>query len=1002
MALQIENNPINKNNSVGLSPSDIANARADLISQNTILAGDFEAAYDKINNQKEDRESLKKLIEEVFENIEKKSKGSKADREEAKVLQNYLNALKMSEKQVKANIDVLDQFENRIKKNIQEQNVQGKEALKNLHNYERQNEIMDDVRAVFTKISEGGTKLTKELEDATNAIHKNNVEHQRENETQRDNREQKYASTESIANQKLEKIIKEEVGKLGQNIKGLVDTLNINKIAQQVAVSAKQQLQGELQTNYNLSGAEFEKFKHDLYDQIDTSLYSNDEILAAMQTLNTTALGNTKTATEYFNDILVGQKVLGISSEAQQQLLKLGNITGRNELAFYQGTVAKFLNSNLGLNKQQLNELVTLNANLSEQAADLGITSEAFQETNMKATSALEATEKGAGARLTQAESLLLGNTDVTSKLLGMSSGQLAEKLNNGESITDILMNSGAGAAQAIAAFRTGDTDYINNMKEFASSAWGADNDAVWSTLRVLATNTDEFTKNYETATSAAAQDAAEAVQKEQEKQTDSLSFIQKFVNSISNNIDKIVPWSVGVLLGNILVGVSTIITLLQISGNIKEIASGLKGSSIGKSLLSGTGTKLAGEAGKTLGKAGLTKLGGIAAGAAGIGSLIGGISDAASMQGSEGSWLGSTARGFFLGTGSKEKSAGENALAVGGNALKGAGAGFAIGSMFGGPLIGGLIGAGVGLIGGLVGASRENKKLQEEQNKKLDDINKNTATTAENTAADSVGMVYRYRGTDNYSRGLGSLSGGGYSGHIARGPIGAMEDAGMPITSYWKQKRTYKNINDGKWYTDIHNGADFGAKEGTKLYSNATGTVTMNFTEKSGANVVGITDGSGYTHIYAHMQSRSPLKVGTTVNKGDFVGYVGKTGKVTGAHLHYTVLRPGDDARKNYWKLENTVDPGPFVSSSIFNGDSSTVISSANSESVKSSKAVTDLFGMQTKKVNLESIGALSGPIVDSIGDLKQTIIDLSARTDRNEKILNMLSGTATPDPII
>ncbi|MGC8852560.1 MAG: M23 family metallopeptidase, partial [Hydrogenobacter sp.] len=55
--------------------------------------------------------------------------------------------------------------------------------------------------------------------------------------------------------------------------------------------------------------------------------------------------------------------------------------------------------------------------------------------------------------------------------------------------------------------------------------------------------------------------------------------------------------------------------------------------------------------------------------------------------------------------------------------------------------------------------------------------------------------------------------------------------------------------------------------------------------------NAVIINHPSGYSTLYGHL-SRIEVKVGQKVKAGDVVGRVGSTGRSTGPHLHYEVIK--------------------------------------------------------------------------------------------------------------
>lgn len=89
------------------------------------------------------------------------------------------------------------------------------------------------------------------------------------------------------------------------------------------------------------------------------------------------------------------------------------------------------------------------------------------------------------------------------------------------------------------------------------------------------------------------------------------------------------------------------------------------------------------------------------------------------------------------------------------------------------------------------------------------------------------------------------------------------------------------------------HNGTDFRAPRGTRIFAASNGVVTLRRYEARGyGHYIKIDHGLGRTTLYAHMSKLAPaIRVGTRVKKGDVIGYVGATGLVTGPHLHYELM---------------------------------------------------------------------------------------------------------------
>lgn len=100
------------------------------------------------------------------------------------------------------------------------------------------------------------------------------------------------------------------------------------------------------------------------------------------------------------------------------------------------------------------------------------------------------------------------------------------------------------------------------------------------------------------------------------------------------------------------------------------------------------------------------------------------------------------------------------------------------------------------------------------------------------------------------------------------------------------------------------HSGLDIGAKTGAPVFSTAAGTVsTTGFDSYHGNNIV-INHGNGLKTWYMHL-SKIGVNEGDEITKGQLIGQVGSTGRSTGPHLHYEVL-----------KDNKSVDPNTYLKS--------------------------------------------------------------------------------------
>jgi murein DD-endopeptidase MepM/ murein hydrolase activator NlpD len=87
----------------------------------------------------------------------------------------------------------------------------------------------------------------------------------------------------------------------------------------------------------------------------------------------------------------------------------------------------------------------------------------------------------------------------------------------------------------------------------------------------------------------------------------------------------------------------------------------------------------------------------------------------------------------------------------------------------------------------------------------------------------------------------------------------------------------------------EFHKGVDIGSPDGTPVHAPADGRVMKVGLENGYGRVIEINHENGIVTVYGHLQGFN-VTVGQMVVKGQVIGYVGHSGRVTGSHLHYEV----------------------------------------------------------------------------------------------------------------
>lgn len=125
---------------------------------------------------------------------------------------------------------------------------------------------------------------------------------------------------------------------------------------------------------------------------------------------------------------------------------------------------------------------------------------------------------------------------------------------------------------------------------------------------------------------------------------------------------------------------------------------------------------------------------------------------------------------------------------------------------------------------------------------------------------------------------------------------------AGRPIKKGWLSSYYGMREDPFSGKPAMHKGLDFAGKDGDPVIATAAGIVTWAGERYGYGNMVEIDHGNGLVSRYGHNAELDVL-VGDVVTKGQVIASMGSTGRSTGVHVHYEVLRNGQQ-----------IDPLPFV----------------------------------------------------------------------------------------
>lgn len=115
----------------------------------------------------------------------------------------------------------------------------------------------------------------------------------------------------------------------------------------------------------------------------------------------------------------------------------------------------------------------------------------------------------------------------------------------------------------------------------------------------------------------------------------------------------------------------------------------------------------------------------------------------------------------------------------------------------------------------------------------------------------------------------------------------------GRPVEDGWISSYFGRRADPFTGYSAVHKGLDFAGPEGTKIISVAAGLVTFAGDRAGFGEMVEINHGNGLATRYCHNE-KVLVKQGDMVRKGQEIALMGSTGRSTGPHLHFEVLKNG------------------------------------------------------------------------------------------------------------
>lgn len=115
----------------------------------------------------------------------------------------------------------------------------------------------------------------------------------------------------------------------------------------------------------------------------------------------------------------------------------------------------------------------------------------------------------------------------------------------------------------------------------------------------------------------------------------------------------------------------------------------------------------------------------------------------------------------------------------------------------------------------------------------------------------------------------------------------------GRPVAHSWISSRFGKRRSPFTGKPEMHKGMDFGGRVGSSVVAVGGGIITFAGKNGSYGKIVEVDHGNGYKTRYAHNKELLVQK-GEVIKRGHVIAKLGDTGRSTGPHVHFEVLKDG------------------------------------------------------------------------------------------------------------